>query len=137
MAEVGGDRVAEQSVIDPADLVSLEAIDITLPEEEIIPKLMNNLLNVGFLTIKNVPDYEENDLYRAVRAFYKDIPASEHRKLIWHNHNPENSNVFRGLTPFVDNDPAHKEMYDMGCSMKFVSEKCLPIALYEDTPFPP
>ena len=37
MAEIRGDRVAEQSVVDPADLVSLEALDMTAPEEEIIP----------------------------------------------------------------------------------------------------
>ena len=61
---------------------------------------MNNLENAGFLTLKNVPGYDEDELFNAIYAFYKQIPESEHRKLIWHHQNPENKNIFRGLTPF-------------------------------------
>lgn len=138
MAEqVCKNRVNEQSVVDPNDMVSLEAIDMTLSEEEIIPQLMNNLRNVGFLTLKNVPGFDEGRHFEAVRAFYQDIPAEERRRLIWHNHCPENKNYFRGLTPFVGNDPSHKEMYDMGGSVSQVSDDHLKYALYEDAPFPP
>ena len=118
-------------------MVELEAIDMSLPEAEIIPKLMHNLYNIGFLTLTNVPDFEEGELFRSVQAFYKNIPAEEHRKLVWHNHNPENENFYRGMTPFVDNDPAHKEMYDMGGSLSLCSDEALKLPLYEETPFPP
>ena len=33
-------HIAAQSVIKPADMVELEAIDMTLPEDKIIPKIM-------------------------------------------------------------------------------------------------
>ena len=130
-------HVSEQTVIDPADMIELEVIDMSLSEAEIIPKLMQNLYNVGFFTLTNVPNFDEGELFRTVRAFYKNIPSTEHRKLIWHNHNPNNENYYRGLTPFVDNDPAQKEMYDMGCSLSLCSDEALKLPLYEDTPFPP
>ena len=52
-------HIYEQTVIDPADMIELEAIDMNLPEADIIPKLMHNLHNVGFLVLTNVPDFEE------------------------------------------------------------------------------
>ena len=63
-------RVNEQSVVNPADMIELEAIDMTAPEEEIIPKLMHNLRNVGFLTLTNVAGYDEGEHFEAVRAFF-------------------------------------------------------------------
>ena len=98
---------------------------------------MENLHTVGFFALTNVEDFDEGELYNAVTAFYKEIPVEERNKLIWHNFAPENENYYRGLTPFVDNDPAHKEMYDVGCSLKFCSDEALKLPLYEDTPFPP
>eukprot|EP00353_Schmidingerella_taraikaensis_P006955 CAMPEP_0185574362 /NCGR_PEP_ID=MMETSP0434-20130131/5851_1 /TAXON_ID=626734 ORGANISM="Favella taraikaensis, Strain Fe Narragansett Bay" /NCGR_SAMPLE_ID=MMETSP0434 /ASSEMBLY_ACC=CAM_ASM_000379 /LENGTH=77 /DNA_ID=CAMNT_0028190907 /DNA_START=21 /DNA_END=250 /DNA_ORIENTATION=+ len=77
---------------------------------------MNNLRTVGFLVLTNVPGYDEGEHFEAVRAFYRDIPEAEKKRMIWHNHYPQNKNVFRGLTPVVPNDAAHKEMYDMGGS---------------------
>ena len=97
---------------------------------------MKNLNTVGFFALTNVEGYDEAELYRAVRAFYKDIPDNEHKKLIWNNFAPKNQNYYRGLTPFVDNDPAHKEMFDIGCSLSLCSDEALPLPLYEDTPFP-
>ena len=55
---------------------------------------------------------------------------------MWKHQCPENKNIYRGLTPVVGNDPAHKEMYDMGCSLRLVANENLKYALYEDTPFP-
>ena len=130
-------HMSEQSVVKAEDLVDLEAIDMSLPEAEIIPMLMQNLRTVGFFTLKNVEGFDEGELFRAVSGFYKDVPEIERRKLIWRNHCPENKNYFRGLTPFVENDPAHKELYDMGGSLNLVSDEALQYALYEDTPFPP
>lgn len=117
-------------------MVSLEAIDMSKSEEEIVPQLMNNLRNVGFLTLKNVPGYDEGRHFQAVRAFYTDIPESEKKQMIMKNHCPENKNIFRGLSPVVGNDAAHKEMYDMGGSLNKVSNSHLKYGLYEETPFP-
>ena len=117
-------------------MVSLEAIDMSKSEKEIIPQLMNNLRNVGFLTLKNVPGYDEGRHFEAVRAFYTDIPLSEKKQMIMKNHCPGNKNIFRGLSPVVGNDAAHKEMYDMGGSLSRVSNSHLKYGLYEETPFP-
>ena len=128
---------AQQSVVKEQDMVELEGIDMSLPEAEIVPKMMNNLKNVGFFAMINVPDFDEGELFKAVKAFYTHVPAEERSRLVWHNHNPNNANYYRGLTPFVDNDAAHKEMYDMGGSLRLVSDESLKYALYEETPFPP
>ena len=52
------------------------------------------------------------------------------------HHRAENKNYFRGLIPFVDNDPAHKELYDLGGSVALCSDEALKLPLYEDAPFP-
>ena len=57
-------------MVDPGEMIELEAIDMTAPEEEIIPKLMHNLRNVGFLTLTNVAGYDEGEHFEAVRAFF-------------------------------------------------------------------
>ena len=107
-------HMSMQSVVKEEDLVDLEAIDMSLPEEEIIHKIMDNMKTVGFLLLKNVPNFDEGELFRAVKGFYHDIPEEERQKTVWKNFNPNNENFFRGLLPFVENDPAHKEIYDMG-----------------------
>lgn len=58
-------------------MVDLETIDMTLPEEELIPKIMNNLNTIGFLTVTNVEGYDEGELCRAVKGFFHDIPDEE------------------------------------------------------------
>ena len=118
-------------------MIELESIDMQAPEEEIIPKIMNNLRTVSFLTLDNIPDYDEGELFQAVKAFYHDIPREEHRKLYWKNFNPENDNVVRGMTPFSDNSVSQKEMFDVAGDMNLLSDEAIPLPLYEDTPFPP
>lgn len=58
-------------------MVELERIDMSRPEEELIPLIMNNLRTVGFLTLENVVDYDEGELFQATRAFFHDIPQEE------------------------------------------------------------
>ena len=130
-------RVSQQKVVKPRDLVSLEAIDMSASEEEIIAQLMNNLTKVGFLTLKNIEGYDEAEHFRAVYAFYNDVPQEERARMIWRHHRPENTNYYRGVAPFVDNDKAHKEMYDMGGKLSDVSDEALKHPLYEESPFPP
>ena len=79
--------------------------------------------------------YDEDSHFEAVKAFYQ-MPESEKRKLLFHHHNTENNNYFRGMVPFQPNDPAHKEMYDMGGSYHLVSKKEKQYPLLEDSPFP-
>ena len=56
---------------------------------------------------------------------------------MWKSFDSRNKNFFRGLLPFVENDPAHKEIYDIGIPLEKVTDKSLKYSLYEDTPFPP
>ena len=130
-------HVADQNVVRPEDLVELEVIDLQAPEEVIISKVMNNLRSDGFFAIENVEGYDEGELFRAIKAFYKDIPAEEHYKLLWRNFNPENDNVVRGRTPICDNSVSSKEMFDIGGDLELLSDEALPMPLYEETPFPP
>ena len=51
-------------------------------------------------------------------------------------HNPENTNIYRGFIPFIDNDPSHKEMLDMGCDYDSVSEEEKKCPLVEETLMP-
>ena len=130
-------HVKQQKVVRPKDMVELESIDLNLPEKVIIPKLMHNLRNEGFFALTNIKDYDEGELFTAVKAFYHDISEAERRKLVWKNFAPKHDNVYRGLSPFVPNAPEHKELYDMGGDLDHVSDEALPLPLYEETPFPP
>ena len=39
------------------------------------------------------------------------------------HHNKQNSNMYRGLAPFMDNDESHKEVFDIGMPYEMVSEE--------------
>lgn len=41
------------------DLVELPAIDMSAPEEEIIPKIIEMMSTVGFLYLKNIKGFDE------------------------------------------------------------------------------
>ena len=118
-------------------MIDLETIDMSLPEEVLIPKIMNNLNTIGFLTLTNVEGYDEGELFKAVKGFFHDIPDEEQRKLLWKNFAPEHDNVCRGKTPFANNSVSHKEMFDVGADLNLLSDEALPCPLYEETPFPP
>jgi isopenicillin N synthase-like dioxygenase len=113
----------------------LESIDMNLSEEEIIEKLMNQLTSIGFIYIKNVEGFDEEEMLSACKAFHG-IPEKEKKKLLWKNHNPNNINIYRGLSPFIDNDESHKELFDMGLPNSNISEEEKKYLLYEETPFP-
>ena len=106
------------------DLVDLPAIDMQAPEKEIIPKIIEMMSTVGFLHLKNVPGFEEDELLKDAKAFHS-IPQ-ELKKQAWPKHiNKENSNIYRGWFPFLDNDPSHKEFYDMGQPIKDIDPEHL------------
>ena len=53
------------------------------------------------------------------------------------NHfNKENPNLYRGLAPFVPNDPSFKELYEIGLDYSKVSEEEKIYSLHEETPWP-
>ena len=91
------------------------------PEEEIIPKIIKMCSEVGFLHLKNVPGFDEDQLLKDTKAFHS-LPQSV-KKQGWPKHlNKKNSNVYRGWIPFLDNDPSHKEFYDMGLPIEEMDE---------------
>ena len=69
---------------------------------------------VGFLLLKNSPDFDEQELLKAVKGFHYDIPSEEKHKIKLRHFNSTNKNIYRGFFPFLDNDISHKEFYDLG-----------------------
>jgi len=69
--------------------------------------------NVGFIYLKNVPDYRQAELYKAVKAFHHDITLEDKEQMKLKHFNKNNKNRMHGFFPFIDNDPSHKEFYDM------------------------
>ena len=67
----------QQNAFDEDDYYDLPAIDLSLPEEQIAENLIRVLSTVGFFSISNVPDFDEDELLRAVSAFYKEVPNEE------------------------------------------------------------
>ena len=124
-------------MIEEVDMIELEAFDLSETESTLVPKIMRNMRSVGFFLLKNIPDFDQDELLKATKAFYKDVPEEERRKLITKNFNPKAENIVRGLSPFVDNKASHREIYDMGLPLKRCSDEALKLPLYEDTPFPP
>lgn len=92
----------------------LHAIDLKESDTSLVVKqLMQQMKTVGFCLISNMPGHDEQRLFEACQAFHK-LPASVKRKLTVAHFGPGNSNIYHGYFPFLDNDPSHKEFYDMG-----------------------
>ena len=105
-------------------------------EDKIVAQAMQMLSEIGFLHLKNVPEFDEQDLFEAVKEFHA-MPQSVLHKLKPNHYVQENKNIYRGWFPFLDNDIAHKEFFDMGCPDKsFYCEKQRKFPLVEETPFP-
>ena len=97
--------------------------------------MIHELKTVGFFLITNVPGYDESDLLYWGQWFCS-LPEDRKKKLhkkVW---NSENKNIYRGLAPFIDNDPSHVEIYDMGLAYDLVSEEEKEYSLHEETPWP-
>ena len=91
--------------------------------------------NLGFFHLKNIPGFDEAELLRDLKEFHS-LPDDVKHTLKMKLHNPENRNNYRGFIPFIDNDPSHKEMLDMGCDYATLSEEEKKQPLVEETPFP-
>ena len=117
------------------DMVSLPAIDMTEPEEQIIAKAMQMLSDVGFLHLKNVPGFDEDDLLATIKELHS-LPDSVKHKLKPKHVVKSHQNVWRGWFPFLDNDISHKEFFDMGAPWHEVTEHQKQFPIVEETPFP-
>jgi len=117
------------------DAFELPAVDMQAPDEETVPQLMEMMTNLGFLHLRNVPGFDEKRHLEICKAFHA-LPKEAKTKLLLKSHNPANSNIYRGLVPFLDNDASHKEFYDMGGDVDAMSENERKFPLYEKTPFP-
>ena len=104
-------------------------------EKEIIPQLIKMLTEVGFLQLKNVPGFDEDVLLKDTKEWHS-IPLHIKKKGYPKHINPENQNVYRGWFPFMDNDPSHKEFYDMGLPLREFSDDHKIYPIVEDNPMP-
>jgi isopenicillin N synthase-like dioxygenase len=113
-------------------------VDFSITDEKIlIPQLMEQMSTVGFLVIKNIPNYNEEPFFYALQKFHR-LPQEIKRKMFPNKDNPENKFKYRGYKPFVNNDQSHKEFYEEGLPLSSIdpSEKNN-FPLYESQPFNP
>ena len=113
-------------------------MDFSITDEKIlVPQLMEQMSTLGFLVIKNIPDYNEEPYFYALQKFHR-LPEEIKRQMFLSKDNPENTNKYRGYQPFVNNDQSHKEFYEEGPPLSEIEEsekKNFP--LYEAQPFNP
>jgi len=83
---------------------------------------MEQCQSVGFLHLKNIEGYSEQEHLNICKEFHS-MPDDIKHKLKWHHHNKDNENYYRGLSPILPNDKSHKELYDMGCSYNLLDEE--------------
>lgn len=117
------------------DFYDLTQIDWTWPREKRVEAVIHELKTVGFFLITNVPDFNEKDLIH-YGEWFCNHPEEWKRKFYKRNWNKDNENIYRGLAPFIDNDPSHVEIYDMGLDYDLVSEEEREYSLHERTPWP-
>lgn len=86
---------------------------MTWPREKITEVLMYQCKNLGFLALTNITGFDEAELFRLTKWFFS-LPESVKKTLHQKHHNSENPNYYRGLAPFLPNDPSLKELYDYG-----------------------
>lgn len=93
------------------------------------------MTNLGFLLLSNVPGYDEEVLFKHQKWYFNQ--SEEEKKKLYKTHfNRENKNGYRGHAPFIDNDPSHKELYEIGLEYSRVSEEEKKYPLHEETPWP-
>ena len=93
------------------------------------------MTNLGFLALSNIPNFDEEALFQHSKWFFN-LDDEVKRKLYKNHFVKENSNLYRGFAPFIDNDPSHKELYEMGLEWSQVSDEEKLCPLHEETPWP-
>jgi isopenicillin N synthase-like dioxygenase len=117
------------------DFIDLASVDMQASPEIITQDIMKQMTTAGFLYLSNVPDFDEDELFKWSKWFFA-LPEEVKSKLIKQQFNNQNANVYRGLSPFIDNDPSHKELYEVGLDLSQVSEEEKECTLHEETPWP-
>lgn len=90
---------------------------------------MDAMTESGFICIENVPGYDEKKLFAACKWLFS-LPKEELEKVKLKKYNSNNTNLYRGFTPLIDNDPSYKEFIDYGNDHKGVKDDEKPV-LYE------
>lgn len=44
--------------------IDLHSVDMQAPADQITKEIMAQMTNLGFLLLSNIPDYDEDELYR-------------------------------------------------------------------------
>ena len=96
---------------------------------------MQELKTTGFFNITHVPGHDEEKLLYWGKWLCA-LSKEEKARLTKRYWNPENKNVYRGLAPFIDNDPSHVEIYDMGLDYDVVTPGEKEYYIHEETPWP-
>lgn len=93
------------------------------------------MTNLGFLALSNIPNYDEDALLKYQKWFFSQ--GDQVKEKLYKNHfKKANANLYRGFAPFIDNDPSHKELYEVGLEWSKVSENERQFPLHEVTPWP-
>ncbi len=89
---------------------------------------MNQLEEIGFLKITNIPGFDEVEIYYWTKWLFS-LPDDQKEKLLRRPYNKNSKNIYRGLIPFLKDDPSHKEIFDFGRNFDKLSfkEKNAPI----------
>lgn len=77
---------------------------------------------VGFILLTNVPNFDEEELFLACKWLYS-LSDEQKKTLSKHHFVQENNIYYRGFAPLIDNDPSHKEIYDVGLDFETVSKE--------------
>ena len=114
----------------------LFAIDMSQTDKTtIVKQLMSQMSNVGFCLLTNVPNFNEEKLGAAIKA-YHDLPLETKMQMAPKHHNPQSKHLYRGYFPFPVGDIANKEMLICGRPIEDISpwerEGC---PLYEANPW--
>jgi isopenicillin N synthase-like dioxygenase len=118
--QAGVDVEVPSEKIELGELKDLGIVDWTWSDDRKREAILKELKTIGFFIIQNVPGHDEERLLywgKWLCALSKD-EKDRITKRYW---NPKNPNVYRGLAPFIDNDPSHVEIFDMGLDFDKVS----------------
>ena len=104
--------------------------------KELVKKLMKYVTDIGFVALTDIPEFDEQELHKAIVSFYHDMTEEDRNSLLLKHFNPANENRVLGYFPFLPNDKSHKEIFDMMRPFSDYSEKELrEFPGYEPTPW--
>jgi isopenicillin N synthase-like dioxygenase len=121
--------------IELGEFLELNAVDWAWPAEKKREGIMKELSTVGFFLVTNVPGHDEEQLIKWGKWLMA-LSKEEKDRLTKRFWNKDNENRYRGLAPFIDNDPSHVEIYDMGLDFDKVSPEEQEYTIHEATPWP-